>query len=306
MFKGATLSSEIKLANVKNILSAAFEDAKGLTKIEIPSSVGQIATDAFKNTGLSSIHISANVTELFPGIFDGCTSLTSARIDANYNTLGDSTFRNCINLSALHLGASIKYIADNCFMNCSSLIGDLGQYLPSKLAYIGANAFNGCTGLTAVTLPSTVNVVANDAFKGSNMSLRSVSFPGVKEIGAGAFNPVDSVSLISSFEAPSISSFSTNIFNSKTMTNLSRLSIPNVESINTEKIFQNSKFPELSSLNLANTKYLGTRALHTMPNLVDLTLTSIISLGDRVFNNDAKLKSLVLPSTLVSIRRLLL
>lgn len=80
---------------VTSIMSYAFSDCRGLTRIMIPDSVTSIESLAFPNcTGLNSITIPNSVTSFGDSVFNGCFKLTRIDFDgtkAQWNTISKSS-----------------------------------------------------------------------------------------------------------------------------------------------------------------------------------------------------------------------
>jgi hypothetical protein len=132
----------------------AFKDCKNLRSFKVPDTVKTIGGDAFKNSGLVSVKLPADISfygheqsrgSIFAGctqlkkvvftepapkeltlpenMFDGCTSLTSVtlpdtvkRVDLEWRT-----FHNCTALKKLSFDSRIYWMSDESFRGCASL-----------------------------------------------------------------------------------------------------------------------------------------------------------------------------------------
>lgn len=80
----------------------AFFGCTGLTSIKIPDNVTEIGDWAFEGcTGLTSIKIPNNVTEIGEWVFENCTGLTSIEIPSSVTQIGEDAFKNCMNLYSI-------------------------------------------------------------------------------------------------------------------------------------------------------------------------------------------------------------
>ena len=169
-------------SSVTNIGSYAFSGCTNLTSITIPSSVTSIGNSAFQDcTNLTSITIPSSVMSIGNRAFSGCTGLTSVSIPSDVTNIGVSTFYGCTNLP---IENGIRY-AGTCaveamdktqmfytvregtthilqtFSDCTEL---MGITLPSSLKVIGEEAFRRCLSLTSISIPSSVTYIGRNAF----------------------------------------------------------------------------------------------------------------------------------------------
>ena len=75
------------------------------------------------------------------------------------------------------------------FLNDKSLTGAL--IIPEGVTEIGAQAFKGCTGLTSVTLPSTLQSIGSEAFAGCTGLKDTVEIPPDTSVKDDAFHGSD-------------------------------------------------------------------------------------------------------------------
>ncbi len=197
--------------SIETIEAAAFKDT-GLTSVTVPADVTSIGAFAFNNcTSLVSITLSDKITAISASTFEGCTALESVSIPDAVTTIGDSAFAGCTALASVAYGddTSIQTIGAKAFMNCASLANVI---ICNGVTAIGADAYTGCLVENA-TLPtgyisyipkavlSTViftkgTVIEEDAFNGCT-SLTSVTiFDAVEEIKASAFKGCSALTVV--------------------------------------------------------------------------------------------------------------
>lgn len=179
----ATVSYEGKTYRVTAIAAEAFYFNMKTTSITLPDGLETIGGSAFFfASGIKTLHIPDSV-----------------------KTIGAMAF-NYVSNAALNIPASIEFIGDSAFSGSGVVGGDF----PEGLTYIGEKAFLNCKGLTAITLPSTVETYGANIFYGcSNVTyvelpqnmekipngllwsctgLKRIYIPSsVKEIGNAAF-----------------------------------------------------------------------------------------------------------------------
>ncbi|MCR5849307.1 MAG: leucine-rich repeat protein [Bacteroidaceae bacterium] len=122
-------------------------------------------------SSLTTVNISANVTNIVPSPFYDCPSLTRIVVDSN-NPIYDS--RDDCN-------AIIQTVSKTLVVGCKN------TSFPSSVTNIGDHAFAGCTDLTSFTIPNNVTTIGVAAFEGCN-GLISITIPNsVTTIGEYAF-----------------------------------------------------------------------------------------------------------------------
>jgi hypothetical protein len=162
-------------SSVTNIGPGPFAVCIGMTSIEVAaqnafySSSRGVLFDKGQDTlveypsGLNgSYTIPANVTNLAPSAFEGCTSLTHVTVPASIASIGEYVFEYCYNMTSITLPASVTNIEDHAFYGCNGL---LGVTIPANVTSIGAEAFYGCYDLTSVMIPSNVTSIGSGPFE---------------------------------------------------------------------------------------------------------------------------------------------
>lgn len=165
--------------SVDSIKGSAFNAAKDLTEITLPSHLKYIGDYAFSSSGLKSITIPASVEEIGSSAFFTCTSLASIELGSGLKSLGYSAFYKCA-FTSIELPAGIETIPSGLFYGCSKLET---VKIDGKVNYVGDRAFRECSSLKSIDLPSTVTYIGEDAFLECT-SLTTLKLPAsLEEVG---------------------------------------------------------------------------------------------------------------------------
>ena len=173
---------------IREIGTSAFEMCGKLGAVKIPNSATRIESFAFDGcSGLKSLTLSSKLKYIGFGAFRGCTSLSSVKIPDKVEEIGVEAFSGCSKLGSVKLGKGLKCLCVNAFAKCASKLYDTSTIKGLKLVdgwvvgykkkpsdkvdLTGARgiadcAFAGCDKLKKVTLPTTVTIVPDGAFRG--------------------------------------------------------------------------------------------------------------------------------------------
>ena len=164
-------------------LTITSYDTSGGLAIIIPSEINgipvtAIATDAFKNKGLTSVEIPNSVTSIGYAAFLN-NQLTSVVIPNSVTSIGNSAFYNN-KLTSVEIPNSVTSIGNSAFYNnkLTSVV------IPNSVTSIGNSAFYN-NKLTSVEIPNSVTSIGNSAFY--NNPLTSARVPTSTVIQANTF-----------------------------------------------------------------------------------------------------------------------
>lgn len=141
-----------------------------------------IAPESFRDTGIESVAMGRNITDVGTRAFYGCTQLRSASISESIERIGDEAFRYCISLGDVDLH-SVTELGFESFRDCRSF-GSIE--IPDSVGFVGGGAFYLCRGAVSIDIAS-LSVLPERMF-GYCTSLESIDLSGVREIGLSAFN----------------------------------------------------------------------------------------------------------------------
>lgn len=164
----------------------AFKNCKGLTSVEMPSTVTSIGKFAFGGCeSLAKVEIPTSVKSVEGGTFQECKSLTSVTMPEGVTNIGYHAFSDCGKLASVTIPPSVTAIGNDAFSGCSGLTS---VRIPGNVKRIEEAAFKNCKGLTTLELSKGVTNIAKEVFIGCE-SLTSVTLPdSVVGIGARAFS----------------------------------------------------------------------------------------------------------------------
>ena len=282
----------------------AFYSCKGVTNVNIPSSVTTIGGHAFQQClALTYVSISNSVTKIENQAFQRCIGLKSISIPSSVTNIGDLAFNLCSGLTSVTIPRSVTRISDNIFENCPNLLsikveegnpkynsnnncnaiietstntlvlGCQNTVIPNTVTKIGKSAFRGCYCLTSLSIPNSVVTIDSYAFTECT-GLTSVTLPNsVTTIGSSSF---------------------------WNCTNLTSIDIPN--SVKTIGSFAFEKCLKLSSITIPNS--VTTIQRDAFKNCIGLTsitsyITDVFETGITAFNGCYNHVTLYVPQGLV-------
>jgi len=211
-FFGCQNINKVSASNNGNIGVSAFQGITEEFTANINNS-GYIGGNAFRqSTGLKSLIVGNNVTNINSQAFSGCTSMTSATLGEGIASIGSSAFANCSKLERIAIPNAVKAIEEYVFSGCSAMetvqmgtgVQTINTYTFSKCSSltdmrIGSNvetinesAFSGCSSLPMIRIPSAVTDIKNYVFSGCS-SLKNVIIEDrekVLNLGSNYYSPL--------------------------------------------------------------------------------------------------------------------
>ena len=135
---------------VETIGDGAFWYTRALKKFFFKGSVKTLGADAFRESGLTCVHLKGDMT-IGKEAFMDCKSLKYVEFPATSLTtqpltyVAESMFAGCTSLPFITLPSTVTEIKDNAFKGCSSL--KYVNILAASPATLGANAFPTTAGV---------------------------------------------------------------------------------------------------------------------------------------------------------------
>ena len=307
---------------------ASVEEDNQIQKVQIPSSVKEIGSSAFRNcVCLTEMSFGKGLEKIGSSAFYGCKGLKKINFtdnaDANCElTIENSAFAGCINLEEVKLSENVRRIGEMTFYNCNSL---KQIKLPLKLKSLGSRVFGG-TGITSITIPKTLEsaysynkgalagarnlkeVIIEDGMTkippdlvcvDEDNQIQKVQIPSsVKEIGGSAFR--NCVCLTEMSFGKGLEKIGSSAFYG--CKGLKKINFTDNADVNCELTIENSAFAgciNLEEVKLSeNIKGIGAGAFSNCSSLKQIKLPSKLkTLGSGVFRGTG-ITSITIPKTL--------
>lgn len=197
-FEGCFRLEEVTLPKgLVQLENHAFKDCSSLRQIVIPGSV-KVLEYVFNNcTGLQEVIIEEGVEQINCQPFVGCDALAKVTVPASVSVISPFFCMDNISLQSISVHPNNKHYTSDA---CGALytkdnqrllqypVGRNGSYsVASNCRVIERYAFRYCAGLTAITLPDSLEAIESWAFMGCT-GLEEVTIPSeVKRIDMHAF-----------------------------------------------------------------------------------------------------------------------
>ena len=150
--------------------------AGGITKVEIPETVTEIANYAFAYFNkLEEANIPDSVTSIGSSAFYCCGGLTNITIGNSVTSIGVEAFMFCRGLTNITIPDSVTIIGNQTFYYCSSLTNIT---IPNSVTSIGWYAFGNCSGLTNIDFKGTKNEwnnISKDSYWKDGSSIKTIT-----------------------------------------------------------------------------------------------------------------------------------
>lgn len=192
-FKGCSTLVELHLeAGVTKIENEAFQSCSCVTgsqKVDgapsvltIPKTVESIGWWAFAEcTSLAHVCFPGLGLKSLPGhVFQNCTSLVQVQLPHGLKLISIYAFAGCTSLANIEFPDSLEELLGHAFERCASL---LEISFPRAMEKIGAYSFAGCTDLVSVEFQEGAKpITIYDCAFGGCTSLSAVALPSTVEL----------------------------------------------------------------------------------------------------------------------------
>lgn len=168
-----------------------FYKQKDLTTYEIDENIKTIDRLAFAESGLKSIKIPENVTEIAYGAFLSCAGLTDITIPDSVSVIGTKAFEGTAWLNQWRDGSTENGEGDFLIVGDGILIAYRGNAehveIPEGVKQIGPEVFKGHQEILDAALPDSVTKICAEAFRNCSSLTGLTGCKGLKTVVRGAF-----------------------------------------------------------------------------------------------------------------------
>ncbi len=197
-FKNCSNLSDICLpTTLKSIGEGAFANCSSLKNVVIPEGVTFIDESAFISCKkLTTLSLPSTLTKIEgyysnTGAFEYCSSLKTVTFAEGEDdaSIGPFAFADCSSLESVYIPGNYVSVGAGAFKGASNMSSFEWEKSSSNYANqtIGSEAFKNCTNLSLLSLPTTLNNIAEGTFANCS-SLKNVVIPeGVTFIDESAF-----------------------------------------------------------------------------------------------------------------------
>ena len=171
---------------VEEIKDYAFRNARiSVVKLAEEPALRYIGLNAFENSQIKEIEISANIEKINSNTFKNANKLSKVTFNEGLKYIGASAFENCVALKEIALPDSLHDIANSAFKTAGLKSVNLGDgvakinseafagnknltdlYIGKNVEKLGDGAFADCAKLVAVELPASLRAFSGNAFAG--------------------------------------------------------------------------------------------------------------------------------------------
>ena len=279
-FSGCPIS-EVTLNNTGDIDIHAFSKITSEFTATINRS-GTIGSYTFyQSTGLKTLEIGSNVTNVGGYAFYGCTALTTATLGEAITSIGDYAFSCCSSLENIIIPDAVVSLGKSAFLKCSSMTS---AKIGSGVKKIDEYTFADCKSLPAIEIPENISAIGDYVFSGCT-SLKSVIMDEHESgltLGRNGSSPLFSDCPLDS------------VFIGRNIT------YPTGSSSGYSPFYQNTSLRSVqitdNETEITANEFQGCTALENV-----VIGESITSIGDYAFSDCALLENIVIPNAVTSL-----
>lgn len=149
-------------SQLQKIGDYAFYQCK-ISRIDLPQSLLSIGKEAFSQSYLKQINLPDSVVHVGEGAFSICVNLKEAALSAGMTAIPNGCFEGDIRLETVNIPDGIETVGMLAFSKCDILEN---LKLPSGLKRIDQYAFSDCISLRVIFIPASASAISYSAFRG--------------------------------------------------------------------------------------------------------------------------------------------
>ena len=269
----------------KNVLYSYIGNAD---EYVIPEEINILANNCFFMSGVKSVVINSNITEIPFCAFASCRNLTSIDIPDSVDSIYDGAFKDCSSLETVTLGEGVAYIGLDSFANTKIKSIHLGQAV-----YSITGAFRNCNALETITIDpanTALKTDGNAVYLKTNyvldisMELGYMLEYYIPSKAQGTVQLLSDVYMINSYA----------FYGCKDLKEVKAGTLVAID----VAAFANSGIEKLSATALM---FVYDSAFKNCKNLTDITLDSVVYFGSGAFENCTSLTDVTFSSSVYEI-----
>lgn len=183
----------VELVAVEEIGPAAFSGCKSLKSMEFPVTLTKIGNNAFEQSGIESVDLSAcsSLVSIGDWAFARCENLAMVSLGDNVDTIGEGVFFDDANLVDVAMPTTVTSLP--AYILKGAVSADVSTVVADGIESIGDYALMGWSQVANMTMPATVVYIGDNAFEDwtSLASLDVKSLTAVPELGENVWADVD-------------------------------------------------------------------------------------------------------------------
>ncbi|MDE7183797.1 MAG: leucine-rich repeat domain-containing protein, partial [Lachnospiraceae bacterium] len=186
-----SISVSYERSDEDSIAQRKFYKQKDLTEIEIEENIKRIGRLAFAESGLKSVVIPENVTEIEYGAFMSCANLKEVTIPDTVSAIGTKAFEGTPWLKQWLDSTDDSEGGDFLIVGDGILLAYKGSaehvVIPDGVKQIGSEALKGHKEILDVAVPASVEKICAEAFRNCSSLTGLTGCEGLKTVVRGAF-----------------------------------------------------------------------------------------------------------------------
>ena len=194
---GATAGATVSFTSLVTRVPAHAFEGSGVAAVDLSAPEGVvIGASAFRNTHLTSIILTANLTDVESYAFADVATLTSVTVRSTVDFTGENIFYNSGAPAGISVTVDTARLSDNIFYASVAPNVKTVTFVTGTAERIGKNAFRDLTAITSVVLPEGIKIVEESAFRGDS-GVTTLTVPkSVVTIRPYAFAYMDGLSVL--------------------------------------------------------------------------------------------------------------